>query len=99
LRNSKVVRIGVTLTVTFEMRRTRANEVGWGRSRQDVRGCRVRRWAVPVVDASGSGVPELLQDLVEELFHPVSDPGLLSLAIAGHVQRPDLGFHDPCRDV
>ena len=52
-----------------------------------------------IVPGSGSFVPELLQDLAEEPFHPVPDPGLLSLAVAGHVQRPDLVFCDPRCDV
>ena len=51
------------------------------------------------VPGSGSLVPELLQDLAEEPFHSIPDPGLLSLAVAGHVQRPNLVFQDPRRDV
>ena len=51
--------------------------------------------------AGGSGpfVAELLQDLAEEPFHSIPDPGLLSLAVASHVQRSDLVLNDPRCDV
>ena len=52
-----------------------------------------------VEPGSGSFVPELLQDLAEETFHPLADPRLFALAVAGHIQRPDLVFRDPRRDV
>ena len=48
---------------------------------------------------SGSLVPEQLQDLVQEPFDPIPDPGLFTLEVAGHVQRPDPVFRDPGRDV
>ena len=44
-------------------------------------------------------MPEQLQDLAEEPFRPIPDPRFLALAVAGHVQRPDLVFRDPRRDV
>ena len=44
-------------------------------------------------------VPELLQGLAEELFHSSPDPGFLSLAVAGHVQRPNPVLRDPRGDV
>jgi len=48
---------------------------------------------------SGSFVTELLQDLAEEAFHPIPDPWLLFLRVAGHVQGPDLVFRDPGSDL
>ena len=42
---------------------------------------------------------ELLQDLAEEAFHAIPDPWLLFLAVAGHIQRPDLVFRDPGCDL
>ena len=51
-------------------------------------------WCIWNVGAQASS-----EDLAEELFHPISDPGLFSLAVAGHVQRPDLVLGDPRRDV
>jgi hypothetical protein len=52
-----------------------------------------------VVPGSGSFVPEQLQNLAEEPFHPIPDPGLLDLAVAGHVQGPDLVIYDPTCDA
>jgi len=42
---------------------------------------------------------ELLQDRAEEAFHSIPDPRLLVLAVAGHIQRPDLVFRDPGCDL
>ena len=42
---------------------------------------------------------ELLQDLAEEAFHSIPDSWLLVLAVAGHIQGPDLVFRDPGCDV
>src|SRR5271157_2323376 len=42
---------------------------------------------------------ELLQDLAEEAFHSIPDSWLLILAVAGHIQGPDLVFRDSGCDL
>jgi hypothetical protein len=55
--------------------------------------------AVFVGPESGPLVPELLEDLAEEPFYSIPNPGLLSLEVARHVERPGLVLCDPRCDV